>query len=85
MQKLVFKVRYNVNFITKIFLQCFHSTGDIGDIMPERLFTEARVPATVCANFTITNETDFEGPHTVTVEIADTSPAPSVVSILLYQ
>ena len=65
-----------------VLIQCFHSAGDIGDIMPENqmITYTALVPQVMCANFTITNDTHFEGLHTLTVEIAATSPAsPAVV------
>ena len=44
-------------------------------------FTEAGNPVVMCANFTITNDTDFEGPHTLTVEIEATNPGPPLVLI----
>ena len=50
--------------------------------MPENqiITYTAFAPQVMCANFTITNDTDFEGLHTLTVEIAATSPAsPAVV------
>ena len=44
-------------------------------------FTEAGNPVVMCADFTITNDTDFEGSHTLTVEIEATDPGPPLVTI----